>query len=115
MLTRYKPQGKIEMRKIKPSIKQVIHLDLPQTAILKLIAMMGSVTQKQAITAIFNMSLGSLLKAINEKDDVQFLATLKTYGNDETTNHLFNELFKLNDERQKAKDERLQPDETRNL
>lgn len=115
MLTNNKPQGKNTMRKIKPSIKQVIHLDRPQTAILKLIAMMGNVSQKEAIISIFNMSLGSLLKAINDKDDIQFLAMLKTYGNEDTTNHLFNELFKLNDQRTKAKDERLQPDETRNL
>ena len=110
MLTSHKTKEGI-MKKIKPAPRQVVHLDRPQTAILKLIALMGEVSQKQAITAIFNMGLGALLKAINEKDDIQFLATLKTYGNDETTDHLFTELFKLSDSR-KATNERTQSDET---
>ena len=73
--------------------------------------MMGEVPQKEAITAIFNMGLGALLKAINENDDIQFLATLKTYGKDETTNLLFTELFKLSDSR-KATNERTESDKT---
>lgn len=99
------------MKKIKPVSRQLVHLERPQTAILKLIAMMGEVSQKDAITAIFNMGLGALLKAINEKDDIQFLATLKTYGKDETTNLLFTELFKLSDSR-KATNERTESDKT---
>jgi|688.fasta_scaffold489122_2 phosphoribosylaminoimidazole (AIR) synthetase len=99
------------MKKIKPVHRQLVHLDRPQTAILKLIAMMGEVSQKEAITAIFNMGLGALLKAINENDDIQFLATLKTYGKDETTNLLFTELFKLSDSR-KATNERTESDKT---